>query len=98
MVHENNPPCSCMLQVLKQLNVFSDDDMEEASKALNDVCGSVSFYIVSVNKTRKYDISLIFVNFFFSHRFQSSSCTFLSRWQHKETAGLKRRSTTERRN
>ena len=45
MVHENNPTCSCMLQVLKQLNVFSDDDMEEASKALNDVCGSISFYI-----------------------------------------------------
>lgn len=53
-----------MLQVLEQLNVFSNDDMEEASKALNDVSGSISYYILLVNKIRKLDISLIFVNLF----------------------------------
>lgn len=53
-----------MLQVLEQLNVFSNDDMEEASKALNDVSGSISYYILLVNKIRNFDISLIFVNLF----------------------------------
>lgn len=33
--------CSCSLQVLKQLNVFAEEDIDTAAEALNDV----SFYI-----------------------------------------------------